>query len=601
MVKLCDVKSVDLRPYGFQVKAVPTYPNPPVKSLDLVVIFLYVLGLVAMGALFARRMRNTRDMFAAGGQSPWWLSGLSAFMTMFSAGTFVVWGGIAYRHGLVAVSICTTLGLSALLTGWFLAGVWKRQGVDSAAEFLELRFGRSLVQFYLWLQGTLGIFTMGGAVYALSVIICALVPLPAGHWLADAATGNLSVTIASMIICVVVVAVCFIGGLWAVLMTDVLQFIILTASVLMVVPMLLGRAGGAGAFIEGAPDGFFQPTNGEFTWWFMVGWVLIHFFKIGGEWAYVQRFTCVPTDRDARKAAWLFGVMYLVSPIFWMLPPMIFRTINPDAPHEQAYILACQLVLPTGLLGLMVAAMSSATASTATTVLNVYAGAFTTEVYQRLLRPKASESELVLVGRVVTVLLGLVVAAGALLIPMLGTYTGWILTTTAMLTGPLVLPTIWGLFSRKVGLRTAWAVTLVSATAGFVVKFGLGAGGWFADSEALAGLARLAQVNSRVTEIVVGVAVPLMMLALAEWAIRSESPGWARVEARRLQQRGEKPVLPSHLPARLCGWSVVALAAVLVVLTLINSSQSGVVLPFAAVLGVIGGGVLWATREAVRT
>ena len=567
------------------------------KPLDLLVIAFYVLGLVAMGALFARKMRNTRDMFAAGGQSPWWLSGLSAFMTMFSAGTFVVWGGIAYRHGLVAVSICTTLGLSALLAGWFLAGVWKRLGVDSAAEFLELRFGRSLVQFYLWLQGALGIFTMGGAVYALSVIICALVPLPEGHWLADAATGNLSVTFASMIICVVVVAVCFIGGLWAVLMTDVLQFIILTASVLMVVPMLLARAGGAGAFIDAAPEGFFEPTNGEFTWWFLVGWVLIHFFKIGGEWAYVQRFTCVPTDRDAKKATWLFGVMYLVSPIFWMLPPMIFRTIDSSAPHEQAYILACQLVLPTGLLGLMVAAMSSATASTATTVLNVYAGAFTTEVYQRLIRPQAPERELVLVGRVVTVLLGVVVAAGALLIPLLGTYTGWILSTTAMLTGPLVLPTIWGLFSRKIGLRTAWLVTLASATAGMVVKFGLGKDGWFAATESLAGLARLVQSNARISEIVVGLSVPLLLLFWAERSIKTESAGWARVEERRRRQRDEKPVLPSHLPARLCGWSVVALALMLVVLTLINGAQQGVVLPFAAGFALIGGGVLWATRS----
>lgn len=570
------------------------------KSLDLLVIVFYVFALIVMGGLFARRMRSTRDMFAAGGQSPWWLSGLSAFMTMFSAGTFVVWGGIAYRHGLVAVSICTTLGISALLTGWFLAGVWKRQGVDSAAEFLELRFGRSLVQFYLWLQGALGIFTMGGAVYALSVIICALTPLPLGHLLADPATGHLSVTITSLSICVVVVAVCFIGGLWAVLMTDVLQFIILSASVLMVVPMLLAKAGGFGGFSDGVPEGFFRATNAEFTWWFLVGWVVVHFFKIGGEWAYVQRFTCVPTEKDARKAAWLFGVMYLVSPLFWMLPPMIYRAITPDAPHEQAYILACSLVLPTGLLGLMVAAMSSATASTATTVLNVYAGAFTTEVYQRLLRPLAPQSELVLVGRMVTILLGIVVAAGALLIPMLGTYTGWILTTTAMLTGPLVLPTIWGLFSRKVGLRTAWVVTLVSGAAGLVAKFGLGAGGWFVNTAELAGLVRLAQVNARVTEIVVGVAIPLLMLLVAERWIRTESAGWARVEERRRQKRTEKPVMPSHLPARLCGWAVLILSLVLMVLTLINGSQQGIVLPFAAVLAAIGALVLRATRMVVK-
>jgi hypothetical protein len=154
------------------------------------------------------------------------------------------------------------------------------------------------------------------------------------------------------------------------------------------------------------------------------------------------------------------------------------------------------------------------------------------------------------------------------------------------------------LFSRKVGLLAAWAVTLVSASTGFAVKFGFGKGGWFEDVEALAGVVKLAQANARITEIVIGVAVPLLLLVLAEWLTRGESPGWARIEERRRLQRGEKPVLPSHLPARLCGWSVVALAVVLVVLTLINGSQNAVVVPFAVGLAVIGGGVLWATRGA---
>ncbi|MCU0791943.1 MAG: hypothetical protein MUE42_03635 [Opitutaceae bacterium] len=566
------------------------------QSLDVLVIALYVVGLVAMGALFARRMQNTRDMFAAGGQSPWWLSGLSAFMTMFSAGTFVVWGGIAYQRGLVAVAICMTFGVSALLAGWFLAGVWKRQGVDSAAEFLELRYGRSLVQFYLWLQGTFGIFSMGGAVYALAVIICALTPLPAGHFLTDAATGHLSVTIASLLICLVVVLVCFIGGLWAVLMTDVLQFVILTVSVVLVVPMLLRSAGGAETFIDASPEGFFRIAGGEFGVAFLVGWTVIHFFKIGGEWAFVQRFTCVPTEKDARKSAYIFGVMYLVSPIFWMLPPMIYRTINPDAPHEQAYILACRHVLPAGLLGLMVAAMSSATASTATTVLNVYAGAFTTELYHRVLRPRASERELMLAGRVFTLVLGVVVATGALLIPRIGTYTGWILTTTAMLTGPLVLPTIWGLFSPRIGLRAAWTVTLVSAGAGLAAKFALGANGWLGEVQFISGLNEWIDLNPRVMEVLVGVATPLILLTAREVMGGETDAGWKHMEERRSRQRSTVPVLPSRLPALLITWAVIGLGVVLLGLGLLNEREKpitmgcGFLLVFSAAIS------LWITR-----
>lgn len=63
------------------------------QSVDYFVIVIYLVGIVAAGMVFAGRMKSSSDMFAAGGLSPWWVSGLSGFMTMFSAGTFVVWGG----------------------------------------------------------------------------------------------------------------------------------------------------------------------------------------------------------------------------------------------------------------------------------------------------------------------------------------------------------------------------------------------------------------------------------------------------------------------------------------------------------------------------
>jgi SSS family solute:Na+ symporter len=75
------------------------------SSLDYLVMAVCLLGMIAVGAIFGRLMKSSKDMFAAGGVSPWWVAGLSGFMTMFSANTFVVWGGIAYQHGMVAVLI----------------------------------------------------------------------------------------------------------------------------------------------------------------------------------------------------------------------------------------------------------------------------------------------------------------------------------------------------------------------------------------------------------------------------------------------------------------------------------------------------------------
>lgn len=564
---------------------------------DYLVLALYVLGLLAVTVYFATRVNNTSDMFSAGGQSPWWMSGLSGFMTMFSAGTFVVWGGVAYRYGLVAVSISMCYGIAALLVGWTLAGHWKKLGVSSASEFLDRRFGPSIVQFYIWLNGTFGMFAMGLAVYGLSVIVAALVPIvddSSLDFLADPQTGRLSVTYLSIALCALVVVITFTGGLWAVLMTDVLQFIVLAVSVMFVVPLILAEVGGFGEFVSQAPNGFLQPVAADFTWWFLLGWVAVHYFKVGGEWAFVQRYTCVRTPRDARKSAYIFGIMYLLSPIFWMLPPMLYRIIQPipeglspaeiNQLAEQAYIRACEFVLPAGMVGLLVAAMASATASMATTQLNVYAGALTAEFYHRLIRPKATQRELVNIGRLMTVILGLIVLSGAILIPRLGTYVDFILAVTAMLTAPLVLPTIWGLFSKKLTLPAVWVVTIIGGLSAVIARFGL-----LSWPQFLVGLPGtewiydLATINPRVTDLVVGSSVTLIALCTAELISRRDNPGWswvASINAEKKEQReGTSEGVPSTLPVQICGYTVAFLAAIMLVLALFtNVSQSKVVL-----------------------
>src|SRR5690606_4112441 len=105
------------------------------NNIDVAVLIIYLVGLVVMGGLFSK-ISSTKDMFNAGGRSPWWLSGVSAFMTAFSAGTFVVWGGIAYTQGAVAISILMVLGISSIIVGKYLAARWKSYGYNSAAEFL---------------------------------------------------------------------------------------------------------------------------------------------------------------------------------------------------------------------------------------------------------------------------------------------------------------------------------------------------------------------------------------------------------------------------------------------------------------------------------
>ncbi len=629
---------------------------------DFFVLFVYGIGIMGIGVFLGRLVKSPEDMFAAGGQSPWWVSGLSGFMTMFSAGTFVVWGGIAYRLGFVAVSISMCYGVAAILIGWTLAAKWKEAGVSSAAEFLRLRYGDSIVQFYTWLQGIMQVFTLGGGVYALSIVICTLIVLPVEiedtffGFLRDESTGHLSVTWMSIFVLTCVVVVTLIGGLWAVLLTDTLQFIVLTVSVVFVVPLILMEAGGVGTFLESAGNTtvddsgntLLSPIAGRYSAWFLFGWLVVHYAKIGGEWAFVQRFTCVPSARDAKKSAYLFGVMYLVSPLFWMLPAIAFRTISPIPDtfdgelmayvspadysafpeseraalaegnwqavseenlerlrtpavtrySERAYILACQAVLPPGMIGLMVAAMISATASMATTQLNVYAGAFTEQVYQRFINRKARKKTLVWAGRVATFLLGLLALSGALIIPRAGTYENFIIALSASLVIPLVLPTIWGLFSKKVGLYSAWTATLLGVTCSMVNKFGFqGTDAWFSDAGWASGLVELASRNPSVSDWVVGLVVPVTTLIIFQVTARGVDPGSQRISDHIGGQTEERPIKASALPGQIVAWALLVLAVLFFGLIPFGDGQGGIVAIFALMLLLLGGGTLFGLRR----
>ncbi|WP_298502582.1 hypothetical protein [uncultured Maribacter sp.] len=554
------------------------------EKVDYIVIILYAIGIVAAGMIFSGKMKNSKDMFAAGGQSPWWVSGLSAFMTCFSAGTFVIWGGIAYKYGIVAVVINICYGVAAMFVGKWVAGKWRKAGVNSASEYLQIRYGSSIVQFYTWLKGIMVMFVTGGSIYALSVIVSALMPLPEGHLLVDPATGFLSIPITSIIICIIVIIIAFSGGLWAVLMTDVLQFVILTVSVVFVIPLIITKAGGIDNFINNAPSGFFSPVTSEYSWWFMIGWATINFVSLGGEWAFVQRYVCVPKSKDAKKVAYLIGVLYLVSPLFWMIPPLIYRTIEANVNPEQAYILACKEVLPLGMIGLMIAAMSSATASMATTRLNVFAGAFT-EFYKRVVRT-VNETQLVFVGRLITIVLGLIIIAGALLIPQYG-YTSFIIDINTLLYIPLVLPTIWGLFSKKIKLWGVWFTTVFGFVSAYVLKFMLANEGYLTNIDLFNPLVVWISENSRIADMVSGVIGPFTILLLFEFFSKKEDPKWKEVMELRQTFEKEKPLSASLMPLKMLYITISIIAIAIALLALINVEHMQIMFSFSIALAII--------------
>lgn len=564
------------------------------QQIDFVVLVIYLLGVLCVGVFFAAKNKTSSEMFTAGGQSPWWVAGLSGFMTMFSAGTFVVWGGIAYKHGLVAVAINLCYGIAALLVGWTVAGRWKQSGIQSPAEYVQLRFGKAALHFYTWAIMSFKIIGTAVALYALCVLLVAMMPLAEGNPLRDSTTGNLSLNSAILLLGGVVIFYTMVGGLWGVLMTDVLQFIVLNLAVLFVVPLALADVGGLRSFFAQMPEGFLAPTGGEYTWLFLAGWVAVHYFVVGAEWAFVQRFLCVPSPTDARKGAFLFGLLYLVSPLLWLLPPMIQRVRQPlpanatpeliNTLAESAYIDACQAVLPAGMIGLMLAAMFSATASMVSSQLNVFAGVLTNDILKPWLKDESDESVLVWAGRVFTLGLGTLIIGLALTIPSLGGAESVIVPATSLMVGPLLAPLLVGLVSRRLPAASVWITAAICCGIITLVKVGQ------ADPAAVSAIpgasAFVAWTMSlgRSADILLGLVLPTFIVLLSLLTARDVSPGWTRVAALPETRREKAQPLASRTPAKIVGWSLAGCGLMMLMLALLADEGRSVLALFGMVL-----------------
>jgi SSS family transporter len=568
---------------------------------DWIVLSLYLAATVGIGVFLGRKVKNTSDLFAAGGASPWWASGLSAFMTMFSANTFVVWGGMAYEHGLVAIMVNLCYGVAALLAGYTVAGKWKRLGVRTPAEFVERRFGKGALHFYTWSMMIYRMVGAAGALYAISILTVAVT-----HG-ADTSAGVQGMppelVTAILIFAAVVVLYTMIGGLWAVLMTDVIQFIVLNVAVVFVVALILFDIGGLGGFVAQAPEGFLSFTSGpRYTWFFLFGWVAIHYFMIGAEFAFVQRYLCVPTPRDARRGTVLFGVLYLFSPFLWLLPPLLWRVQSPipegatdeiiRALKEEAYIRSCKNVLPIGMIGLMMAAMFSATASMISSQLNVFSGVLTHDIY-RPLRKAVTDRGLLRAGRVFTLLLGAMIAVVALCIPMLGGAEKTIISITELMVVPLLAPILIGLLSKKVNVGALWLTAGICIPLGLALHFELitspqdGMGKWLFDQ----------------SKTFVGVVLPIVIVLIAHLRASGVDRHWHNIESLQANEREAEANQSGEAdgtPAKIVGWSMVALGLGMAGLLPVNPGQRGIILIFSMLIAAIGISILACAKQLKR-
>lgn len=562
-------------------------------TTDYVILICYGIGILFIGSVLSKKNKTSADMFAVKKQSPWWLSGLSAFMSAFSAGTFVVWGGIAFKQGLVAVSICMCSGISSFLVGRFFAKKWASLGIESVGEYVNIRYGKAAVQFYTWVGMFFKIIAMAVALYAFATLVSSIISLSPGHMFADPATGKLSKSVAIIVSGLLMLVYAVSGGLWAVLIIDAIQFVVLTVTVVFVVPLCFNKVGGVQSFLDAVPEGFLSPAGGSFTYLFLLGWIIVHTFKLGGEWVFIQRFLAVNNPKAAQKSSYLFGTLYLVSPILWMLPPMIYRVINPLANPEEAYLLACASVLPPGMMGLLLAAMFSSAASYIDGEVNVYAGAVTDDFYKLMINPTATQKQLVLVGRISSFAIGAVIMTIALLIPYFGGAEKVVLTITSLLVVAMVLPVLWGLFFGKVKQDVVWYSSGASFLSAILVRS--------IPANSTVSIFQWYNLHAQMFDVAIGIFVPLSILAFFEFRSKRTSIGY--IQLKELVHERSVVVInkaAALFPARILAYSIGSLSVLMFGLSITATNHASLIATFSSFLLIISLLILWLIRKPLK-
>jgi len=405
------------------------------NRVDILLILGYFALTVGVGLLAARRAgRSSSEFFLSGRSMPWWLLGMSMVATTFSTDTPNLVTDLTRTGGVSSNWVWWAFLLTGMLTAFVYAKLWRRSGVMTDIEFYELRYSGKVAAFLRGFRAIyLGVFfnIMVMASVTLAAIKIGGVML---HWSPLQTVG---------IALVVTVVFSTAGGLRGVLWTDALLFVVaMSGSIAAAVYSLRHPAvGGLAGLLENdlladklslLPD-FSDPA------------LVVPFFLIplavqwwaawypgsepGGGGYVAQRMLAAKDERHATAATLFFNVAhYALRPWPWILVALASIIVFPDLeslatafPHIDPKVLRHDLAypamltfLPHGLLGVVVGSLAAAYMSTISTHLNWGSSYVVNDFYRRFLRPAADERELVLVGRISTVILMLLAASLAL-------------------------------------------------------------------------------------------------------------------------------------------------------------------------------------------
>lgn len=435
------------------------------NSVDIAVLVLYLILVIGMGLWFARHSSNSDGFMTAGGTLPGWAVGLSIFGTYLSSNTFLGVPGAVYGGNWNALAFSFSLPIAAWIAVKYFVPFYRQHDSISAYEHLEQRFGAWArtygVVCYLLTQ----LFRMGAILYGVSLAMAALT-----GW------SQLSIIVVSGVL---VTLYTTLGGIEAVIWTDVMQALVLSVGAVVVLGLLLiDMPGGPAKSVEVAADaGKFSLGSFAFDFTMATFWVTLlyglfeNLKNFGIDQSFVQRYHTSASTKQAARSVWVGALLYVpVSMVFFMIGSSTYAyyQANPDMQQQVRMQVAEQELaseaesgsqplaggsqtvaehaaqlsdadigdkvlphfivnrLPVGVTGLLIAAIFAAAMSSIDTSLNSSATVMLVDIYKRHLRPQASERETMAVLYAGTVVMGLVgIGVAVAMIGVESVLTAW--------------------------------------------------------------------------------------------------------------------------------------------------------------------------------
>ncbi|MCH7955342.1 MAG: Na+:solute symporter [Candidatus Marinimicrobia bacterium] len=387
-----------------------------VSTLDWALVILYFVFALGIGLYFSRRASGSIvEYFTSGRSLPWWVAGTSMVATTFAADTPLAVTELVANHGIAGNWLWWNMLMSGLLTVFLFSRLWRRAEVITDVEFTELRYSGKPAAFLrgfraLYLAIPINLIVMGWVTLAMVKII--ELTIGVDKWIAVGITLAVTLLYSTM------------SGLWGVVMTDMLQFVIAMAGSIALSVFALDAVGGIDGLKEGLIN-IYGPDHGLLDFMPEIGsvWMPMTAFFVylavnwwaawypgaepGGGGYIAQRMFAAKDEKHSFLATLWFNIAhYALRPWPWIIVALVSMVLYPDLEDKQTgYILVMLNHLPTGFKGLLLASFAAAFMSTISTQLNWGSSYLVNDFYKRFIKKDASDSHYVTVARISTVVL----------------------------------------------------------------------------------------------------------------------------------------------------------------------------------------------------